>query len=44
VREVLANPYYRERLAFTTFQALLSTLLTVALALPGRCSSRASTS
>lgn len=35
VRAVLTNPYYRERLAFTTFQALLSTLLTVALALPG---------
>lgn len=32
--DVLGNPYYRERLAFTTFQALLSTLLTVVLALP----------
>ncbi|MFO7544889.1 MAG: iron ABC transporter permease [Trueperaceae bacterium] len=30
----LANPYYRERLAFTLGQALLSTLLTVALGLP----------
>ena len=32
--EVLSNPYYRERLLFTTYQALLSTFLTVALALP----------
>lgn len=31
---IFGNPYYRQRLAFTTFQALLSTLLTVALALP----------
>lgn len=30
----LSNPYYYERLAFTLFQALLSTLLTVLLALP----------
>lgn len=30
----LANPYYRERLAFTLGQALLSTLLTVVLGLP----------
>ncbi len=35
VGDVLANPYYRERLWFTTTQALLSTLLTVVLALPG---------
>ena len=35
VRAALGNPYYRGRLWFTTFQALLSTLLTVALALPG---------
>jgi thiamine transport system permease protein len=34
VEAVVGNPYYRERLAFTTFQALLSTLLTVVLALP----------
>jgi thiamine transport system permease protein len=33
--EVLANPYYQSRLAFTTYQALLSTLLTLALGLPG---------
>lgn len=33
--EVLANPYYQGRLAFTTYQALLSTLLTLALGLPG---------
>lgn len=32
--EVAQNPYYRERLAFTTYQALLSTVLTVALGLP----------
>lgn len=31
---MLQSPYYRGRLAFTTGQALLSTLLTVALALP----------
>ncbi len=31
---VLGNPYYLERLGFTTFQALLSTLLTVMLGLP----------
>src|SRR5690606_16429513 len=30
----LANPYYQERLAFTLGQALLSTLVTVALGLP----------
>jgi thiamine transport system permease protein len=30
----LGNPYYRERLWFTTYQALLSTALTVILALP----------
>lgn len=35
VRAALSNPYYRGRLWFTTFQALLSTLLSVALALPG---------
>jgi thiamine transport system permease protein len=33
--EVLSNPYYQGRLAFTTYQALLSTLLTLALGLPG---------
>ncbi len=32
--DVLSNPYYLERLSFTFFQALLSTLLTVILALP----------
>ena len=32
---VLQDPFYLERLGFTTFQALLSTLLTVALGLPG---------
>jgi len=32
--EVLTNPYYLGRLRFTTFQALLSTLLTVLLGLP----------
>jgi thiamine transport system permease protein len=32
--DVLSNPYYLERLVFTTFQALLSTVLTVILALP----------
>lgn len=34
VRGLLENPYYRERLWFTTWQALLSTALTVILALP----------
>ena len=34
VRDVVSNPYYRERLFFTTYQALLSTFLTVLLALP----------
>lgn len=32
---VASNPYYWQRLAFTTGQALLSTVLTVALGLPG---------
>ncbi len=32
--EVFTNPYYRERVWFTTLQALLSTVLTVGLALP----------
>ena len=32
--EVFTNPYYRERVWFTTLQALLSTALTVGLALP----------
>ena len=32
--EVFSNPYYRERVWFTTWQALLSTALTVGLALP----------
>jgi thiamine transport system permease protein len=31
---VLSNPYYAERLRFTLYQALLSTLLTVLLGLP----------
>lgn len=31
---LFANPYYRGRLVFTLYQALLSTLLTVVLALP----------
>lgn len=35
VGEVLASPYYLGRLGFTTFQALLSTLLTLLLGLPG---------
>ncbi len=34
ISDVLSNPYYRERLIFTTYQALLSTFLTVLLALP----------
>ena len=34
VTDVLSNPYYLERLLFTTYQALLSTLLSVLLALP----------
>ncbi len=34
VGDIFANPYYRQRLWFTSYQALLSTLLTVALALP----------
>lgn len=33
--EIITSPYYRERLWFTTWQAALSTLLTIALALPG---------
>ena len=35
VLNVLTNPYYRERLWFTTWQALLSTGLTLLLGLPG---------
>ncbi|MGL4609823.1 MAG: ABC transporter permease [Trueperaceae bacterium] len=34
LREVLQNPFYLERLLFTFYQASLSTLLTVSLALP----------
>ncbi|NJL95206.1 MAG: ABC transporter permease subunit [Anaerolineae bacterium] len=34
-RELTAKPYYRETLWFTTWQAALSTLLTLALAIPG---------
>ena len=34
VWDVLSNPFYLRRLRFTLFQALLSTLLTVLLALP----------
>ena len=34
ISDVLSNPYYLKRLAFTTYQALLSTLITVLLALP----------
>ena len=33
---ILTRPYYRERLLFTLGQAALSTLLTLALALPAR--------
>src|SRR5690606_35236376 len=33
--EILTSPYYRDTLWFTTWQAALSTLLTLALALPG---------
>ena len=32
--DVFSNPYYRERVWFTTWQALLSTVLTTLLALP----------
>lgn len=33
--DIISRPYYRETLAFTVFQATLSTLLTLTLALPG---------
>jgi thiamine transport system permease protein len=33
--ELITSPYYRDTLWFTTWQAALSTLLTLALALPG---------
>ena len=35
ISELVTNTYYRERLVFTAFQALLSTVLTVVLGLPG---------
>src|SRR6185369_7459577 len=33
--QILTTPYYRDTLWFTTWQAALSTLLTLALAIPG---------